>query len=103
MGLIRVTNQTIVTLYFIIPRTGCSAQLTQNRIIISPDVSTNSIVKVFIKQIKKVLIAVSPLSGFSKKCVDEKTSVERSQSRNRNRIVRGILQINVKLRQSRYQ
>ena len=40
------------TLYFIIPRTGCSTQLTENRttldlsFLISPDVSTNSIVKV---------------------------------------------------------
>ena len=44
------------TLYFIIPRTGSSTQLTENRttldlsFLISPDVSTNSIVKVFIKQ-----------------------------------------------------
>ena len=43
-----------------------------------------------------VLIAVWPLSGFSKKCVDEKTSVERSQSRTGNSIVRGILQVSVK-------
>ena len=41
---------------------------------------------------KKVLIAVWPLSVFSEKCVDEKTSVERSQSRTGNSIVRGILQ-----------
>ena len=46
---------------------------------------------------KKVLIAVWPLSGFSKKCVDEKTSVERSQSRTGNSIVRGILQVSVKI------
>ena len=45
-----------ITLYFIIPRTGSSTQLTENRttldlsFLISPDVSTNSIVKVFIKQ-----------------------------------------------------
>ena len=44
------------TLYFIIPRTGSSAQLTENRttldlpFLISPDVSTNSIVTVFIRQ-----------------------------------------------------
>ena len=44
------------TLYFIIPRTGSSTTLTENRttldlsFLISPDVSTNSIVKVFIKQ-----------------------------------------------------
>ena len=44
------------TLYFIIPRTGSSTQLTENRttldlsFLISPDVSTNPIVKVFIKQ-----------------------------------------------------
>ena len=44
------------TLYFIIPRTGSSTQLTENRttldlsFLISRDVSTNSIVKVFIKQ-----------------------------------------------------
>ena len=44
------------TLYFIIPRTGSSTQLTENRttidlsFLISPDLSTNSIVKVFIKQ-----------------------------------------------------
>ena len=85
------------TLYFTIPRT----QLTENRttldlsFLISPDISTNSIVKVFVK-LKKVLIAVWALSGlFSKKCVDEKTSVERSQSRTRNSIVRGILQVSV--------
>ena len=42
------------------------------------------------------MITVWPLSGFSKKCVDEKTSVERSQSRNGNSIVRGILQVTVK-------
>ena len=40
-------------------------------------------------------MAVWPLSGFSKKCVDEKTSVERSQSRTGNSIVRGILQVSV--------
>ena len=34
------------------------------------------------------MIVVWPLSGFSKKCVDEKTSVERSQSRTGNSIVR---------------
>ena len=43
------------------------------------------------------MIAVWPLSGFSKKCVDEKTSVERSQSRTGNSIVLGILQVSVKL------
>ena len=84
---------TSFTLYFIIPRAGSSTQLTENRttldlsFLISPDVSTNSIVKVF--------IAVWRLSGFSKKCVDEKTSVERSQSRTGNSIVRGILQVSV--------
>ena len=42
-----------LTLYFIIPRTGSSTQSTENRttfdlsFLISPDVSTNSIVKVF--------------------------------------------------------
>ena len=46
----------IFTLYFTIPRTGSSTQLTENRttldlsFLISPGVSTNSIVKVFIKQ-----------------------------------------------------
>ena len=46
------------TLYFIIPRTGSSTQLNENRttldlsFLISPDFSTNSIVKVFIKQRK---------------------------------------------------
>ena len=67
----------------------CEVALT---FLISPDVSTNSIVKVFIKQ----RIAVWPLSGFSEKCVDEKTTVERSQSRTGNSIVRGILQVSVK-------
>ena len=43
------------------------------------------------------MIAVWPLSGFSEKCVDEKTSVERSQSRTGNSIVRGILQVSVRL------
>ena len=44
------------TLYFIIPRTGSSTQLTENRttldlsFLIGPDISTNSIVKAFIKQ-----------------------------------------------------
>ena len=43
-------------LYFITPRTGSSTQLTENRttlnlsFLISPGVSTNSVVKVFIKQ-----------------------------------------------------
>ena len=41
------------------------------------------------------MIDVWPLSGFPKKCVDEKTSVERSQSRTGNSIVRGILQVSV--------
>ena len=46
------TGTLVITLYFIIPRT----QLTENRttldlpIFISPDLSTNSIVKVFIEQ-----------------------------------------------------
>ena len=45
-----------ITLYFINPRTGSSAQLTENRttldlsFLISPDVPTNSIVTVFIGQ-----------------------------------------------------
>ena len=43
----------------------------------------------------KVLIAVWPLSGFSKKCVDEKTKVERSQSRTGNSTVCRILQASV--------
>ena len=47
---------------------------------------------------KKVLIAVWPLSGFSKKCVDEKMSVECSQSRTGNSIVLGILQVSVILK-----
>ena len=46
-------------------------------------------------QTKKALIAVWPMSVFFKKCVDEKTSVERSQSRTGNSIVRGILQVSV--------
>ena len=41
------------------------------------------------------MIAVWPLSGFSEKCVDKKTSVEHSQSRTGNSIVRGILQVSV--------
>ena len=41
------------------------------------------------------MIAVWALSGFSEKCVDEKTSVERSQSRTGNSIVRRILQVSV--------
>ena len=51
-----VESYKILTLYFIIPRTGSSTQLTENRttlelsFLISPGVSTNSIVKVFIKQ-----------------------------------------------------
>ena len=46
----------VITFYFIIPRTGSSTQLTENRttldlsFLISPGVSTNHIVKVFIKQ-----------------------------------------------------
>ena len=48
------------------------------------------------------MIAVWPLSGFSKKCVDEKTSVERSQSRTGNSIVLGILQVSVNLFQESY-
>ena len=45
-----------VSRYLLIPLTGSSAQLTENRttldlsFLISPDVSTNSIVKIFIKQ-----------------------------------------------------
>ena len=45
-----------LTLYFMIPRTGSSNQWTEDRttldlsFLISPDVSTNSIVKVFIKR-----------------------------------------------------
>ena len=41
------------------------------------------------------MIAVRPLPGFSEKCVVEKTSVERSQSRTGNSIVRGILQVSI--------
>ena len=44
------------------------------------------------------MIAIWPLSGFSKKCVDEKMSVKRFQSRNGHSIVRGILQVSVKMR-----
>ena len=46
---------------------------------------------------KTVLLAFWPLSGFSRKCGDEKMSVERSQSRTGNSIVRGIPQVNVTL------
>ena len=54
--MLEVTEQRPIALYFIIPRIGSSTQLTENRTtldlpyLISPDVSTNSIVKVFIKQ-----------------------------------------------------
>ena len=71
---IRLITFTIVVYnYFIIPRRGSSTQLTEHRttldlsFLVSPDVTTNSIV-----------IAVWPLTLFSKKCVDEKTNVERS-------------------------
>ena len=90
-----------IALYFIIPRTGYATQMTENRttfdlsFLISPDVFYEFYCKGF-HLTKKVLIAVWQLSGFSKKCVDEKTSVECSQSRTGNNIVRRILQVSVK-------
>ena len=58
----------LLTLYFIIPRTG-STQLTENRttldlsFLISPDVSTNSIVKVFIKEVPLLAILTKNISS----------------------------------------
>ena len=49
-------------------------------------------------QTKKVFIAVWPLSGFCKKCVDEKMGVERSQSRTGNSIVHRILHVSLKIK-----
>ena len=58
----------LLSLYFIIPRTG-STQLTENRttldlsFLISPDVSTNSAVKVFIKEVPLLAMLTKNISS----------------------------------------